>query len=241
MIIEASNVVKSFGRTPVLKGVSLSIAKGEVVCVVGPSGSGKSTFLRTLNGLETFEQGNIRVIGIDMPTSRNNLLCVRRDVGMLFQNFNLFPHLTIRDNIALAPVRTRRLSRSESLARADRLLARVRISEQADKYPSQLSGGQQQRAAIARALAMEPKVLLFDEPTSALDPEMVQEVLEVMRELAQTGMTMVIVTHEMGFAREVANRVVFMVDGMIAHVSAPDAFFNGPTDARLNAFLAKVL
>jgi ABC-type polar amino acid transport system ATPase subunit len=241
MIIEANNVVKSFGRTPVLKGVSLSIEKGEVVCVVGPSGSGKSTFLRTLNGLDTFEQGTIRVVGIDMPTSRTNLLSVRRDVGMLFQNFNLFPHLTIRENIALAPVRTRRLTRTESLARADRLLARVHIAEQADKYPAQLSGGQQQRAAIARALAMEPKVLLFDEPTSALDPEMVQEVLEVMRELAETGMTMVIVTHEMGFAREVAHRVVFMVDGMIAHVGAPDAFFNNSTDARLNAFLAKVL
>jgi ABC-type polar amino acid transport system ATPase subunit len=166
---------------------------------------------------------------------------VRRDVGMLFQNFNLFPHLTVRDNIALAPVRTRRLSRSEAVARADRLLARVHIAEQADKYPAQLSGGQQQRAAIARALAMEPKVLLFDEPTSALDPEMVQEVLEVMRELAQTGMTMIIVTHEMGFAREVADRVVFMIDGTIAHVDVPHAFFNGPPDARLNAFLAKVL
>jgi glutamate transport system ATP-binding protein len=240
-MILCEGVRKSFGPFEALKGVDLSVARGEVLCVVGPSGGGKSTFLRTLNGLEEIDGGRIQVDAIELPGTRRDILRVRREVGMVFQSFNLFPHMTVRRNVALGPIRARGLSVAEANERAERLLARVRIFDQADKYPSQLSGGQQQRVAIARALAMEPKVLLFDEPTSALDPEMVQEVLEVMRELAHTGITMIAVTHEMGFAREVADRVVFMVDGTVARAAPPRAFFGDPTEPRLISFLSKVL
>jgi ABC-type polar amino acid transport system ATPase subunit len=241
VVIRAENIVKSFGAVTVLKGVSLSVFQGEVVCIVGPSGGGKSTFLRMLNGLESFDAGSAQVEGVSLPASRKDLLTLRRKVGMVFQSFNLFPHLSIRENVALAPIRNRGMSRREASERADLLLERVRIGEQADKYPSQLSGGQQQRAAIARALAMEPKALLFDEPTSALDPEMVTEVLDVMKELAKAGMTMIIVTHEMGFAREVADRMVFMADGSAVFTAPPAQFFDRSGDPRLTSFLAKVL
>jgi ABC-type polar amino acid transport system ATPase subunit len=240
-IIACRGVRKSFGAIEVLKGVDLEVARGEVVCIVGPSGGGKSTFLRTLNGLETADAGHIRVDTVELPGAHRDILQVRREVGMVFQSFNLFPHMTVRRNVALGPIRARGLSKAEANERAEKLLARVHIFDQADKYPAQLSGGQQQRVAIARALAMEPKVLLFDEPTSALDPEMVQEVLEVMKELAHSGITMVVVTHEMGFAREVADRVVFMADGNIAYVAPPKDFFANPGEPRLRSFLSKVL
>ena len=239
--IVCAGVQKFFGAFEVLKGVDLEVLRGEVSCIIGPSGGGKSTLLRTLNGLESFDAGRIRIVDIELPGTRREVLEVRREVGMVFQNFNLFPHMTVRRNVALAPVRARGLSWREANERAELLLARVHIAEQADKYPSQLSGGQQQRVAIARALAMEPKILLFDEPTSSLDPEMVQEVLEVMRELAHTGITMVVVTHEMGFAREVADHIAFMADGMLIHRAPPAAFFAGGTDPRVAAFLSKVL
>jgi glutamate transport system ATP-binding protein len=240
-IIICSAVRKFFGEFEALKGIDLEVSRGEVVCIVGPSGGGKSTFLRTLNGLETIDEGRIRVDAIELPGTRRDILQVRREVGMVFQSFNLFPHMTARRNVALGPIRARGLSKTKANERADRLLERVHVADQADKYPSQLSGGQQQRVAIARALAMEPRILLFDEPTSALDPEMVQEVLEVMRDLAHSGITMIVVTHEMGFAREVADRVVFMADGKIAHVATPSAFFDGPAEPRLKSFLSKVL
>ena len=240
-IIVCEGVRKSFGAFEALQGVSLEVTRGEVLCIIGPSGSGKSTFLRTLNGLEPIDAGRIRVGRIELPGSRREIIELRRDVGMVFQSFNLFPHMTVRRNVALAPVRARGLSWADANARAERLLQRVGIIDQVNKYPGQLSGGQQQRVAIARALAMEPQVLLFDEPTSSLDPEMVQEVLQVMRELAHTGITMLIATHEMGFAREVADRVTFMTEGKLAHLAAPKDFFERPTDPRLSAFLAKVL
>jgi len=240
-IISCSGVRKSFGEIEVLKGIDLEVARGEVVCIVGPSGGGKSTFLRTLNGLETADVGQIRIDRVELPGTHRDILQVRREVGMVFQSFNLFPHMTVRRNVALGPIRARGLSRAEANERAEKLLARVHIFDQADKYPPQLSGGQQQRVAIARALAMEPNVLLFDEPTSALDPEMVQEVLEVMRELAHSGITMVVVTHEMGFAREVADRVVFMADGSVAYAAPPGDFFANPDEPRLRSFLSKVL
>jgi ABC-type polar amino acid transport system ATPase subunit len=240
-IIACRGVRKSFGAIEVLKGVDLEVTRGEVVCIIGPSGGGKSTFLRTLNGLETADAGHIRVDTVQLPGTHRDILEVRREVGMVFQSFNLFPHMTVRRNVALGPIRARGLSKAEANERAERLLARVHIFDQADKYPPQLSGGQQQRVAIARALAMEPKVLLFDEPTSALDPEMVQEVLEVMKELAHSGITMVVVTHEMGFAREVADRVVFMADGNIVYVAPPMEFFTNPGEPRLRSFLSKVL
>jgi ABC-type polar amino acid transport system ATPase subunit len=240
-IIACSGVRKSFGSYEALCGIDLEVARGEVVCIVGPSGGGKSTFLRTLNGLETIDAGRIRIDAIELPSTRRDILEVRREIGMVFQSFNLFPHMTARRNVAIAPIRARGLSKAAANERADRLLDRVRVADQANKYPSQLSGGQQQRVAIARALAMEPRVLLFDEPTSALDPEMVQEVLEVMKDLAHSGITMIVVTHEMGFAREVADRVVFMAEGKIAHVASPKAFFENPADPRLRSFLSKVL
>jgi len=240
-IISCRGVRKSFGTFEVLKGVDLDVARGEVVCIVGPSGSGKSTFLRTLNGLETANAGHIRMDTVELPGTHRDILQVRREVGMVFQSFNLFPHMTVRRNVALGPIRARGLTKAEANERADKLLARVRIFDQADKYPPQLSGGQQQRVAIARALAMEPNVLLFDEPTSSLDPEMVQEVLEVMKELAHSGITMIVVTHEMGFAREAADRVVFMADGNIAYVAPPKEFFANPDEPRLRSFLSKVL
>ena len=240
-MIACQGVRKFFGSFEVLKRVNLKVARGEVLCIVGPSGGGKSTFLRTLNALETFEAGRIRIGDIELPGSRREVMEIRREVGMVFQSFNLFPHMTIRRNVALAPVRARGLSWREANERSERLLARVHIADQADKYPSQISGGQQQRAAIARALVMEPKILLFDEPTSSLDPEMVKEVLEVMRELAHTGITMIVVTHEMGFAREVADHVAFMADGTLVDKAPPGDFFDRPADPRLSAFLSKVL
>ena len=240
-MIVCEGVRKSFGRFEALRGVDLAVARGEVLCMVGPSGGGKSTFLRTLNGLEAIDAGRIRIDATELPGTHRDVLRIRREVGMVFQSFNLFPHMTVRRNVALGPIRVRGLPVAVANERAERLLDRVRIFDQADKYPSQLSGGQQQRVAIARALAMEPEVLLFDEPTSALDPEMVQEVLEVMRELAHTGITMIVVTHEMGFAREVADCVVFMVDGTIARAAPPKAFFDDPAEPRLSAFLSKVL
>ncbi len=240
-VIRCQDVRKRFGRFEALRGVSLGVREGEVVCIIGPSGGGKSTFLRTLNGLETFDSGTIVVDGIRLPGTRRDIEAVRRDVGMVFQSFNLFPHLTVRRNVTLAPMTARGLSRDAADARAALLLARVGMADQIDKYPAQLSGGQQQRVAIARALAMEPKILLFDEPTSALDPEMIKEVLDVIRELAHTGITMLVVTHEMGFAREVADRVVFMCDGQVLVDAPPVQFFTAPAEARQATFLSKVL
>lgn len=239
--IQIRHVTKLYGAFCALKNVSLSIAKGEVVCIVGPSGSGKSTLLRTLNGLENFSEGEIEIVGEKLPGNASVMDRVRREVGMVFQSFNLFPHLTVRSNVTLAPTTARKISKAEANARAERLLARVGIGNQIDKFPAQLSGGQQQRVAIARALAMEPEILLFDEPTSALDPEMVKEVLDVMRELATTGITMVVVTHEMGFAREVADRVCLMADGELIVEAPPAEFFGDIRDPRLKTFLSHIL
>ena len=239
--ISIRNLRKSYGTFEALKGIDLEIAKGEVVCVVGPSGSGKSTLIRCINRLEGFsEQSEIRVDDIPVIPGRA-LAKVRAEVGMVFQSFNLFPHLTVRENVMLAPRRVRRTPRGEASAQADRLLARVGISEQADKYPIHLSGGQQQRVAIARALAMEPQVMLFDEPTSALDPEMVGEVLDVMKALAGTGVTMLVVTHEMGFARQVADRVIFMDGGEVIETGTPEQVFGSPREKRTQDFLSAVL
>jgi ABC-type polar amino acid transport system ATPase subunit len=240
-IITCTDICKRYGSFVALKDVSLEVSKGEVVCIVGPSGGGKSTFLRTINGLELIDSGTICFDGITIPGPARNVGLIRREAGMVFQSFNLFPHMTVRKNLILAPVRARGLSHAEANERAERLLKRVGIASQIDKYPDQLSGGQQQRVAIARALAMEPKVMLFDEPTSALDPEMVKEVLEVVRELAGSGMTMIIVTHEMGFAREISSRVVFMVEGSIVVEAPPEQFFNAPSEPKLENFLSKVL
>jgi len=240
-IVTCTNVCKRYGAFVALRDVNLEVSKGEVVCIVGPSGGGKSTFLRTINGLESIDSGTICFDGITIPGPARNVGLIRREAGMVFQSFNLFPHMTVRKNLILAPVRARGLSHAEANERAERLLKRVGIANQIDKYPDQLSGGQQQRVAIARALAMEPKVMLFDEPTSALDPEMVKEVLEVVRELAGSGMTMIIVTHEMGFAREISSRVVFMVEGLIAVDATPEQFFNATSEPRLQSFLSKVL
>lgn len=240
-IIDCRDVRKWFGKFEALRGVSISIISGEVVCIVGPSGGGKSTFLRTLNGLERFDSGSIVIDGIHLPGSKKNIQMIRREVGMVFQSFNLFPHLTVRENIILAPITARGLPKKKADERARTLLERVGITDQIDKYPEQLSGGQQQRVAIARALAMEPRVMMFDEPTSALDPEMIKEVLDVMRELARTGMTMLVVTHEMGFAREVADRVAFMCEGRIIVDASPADFFGEARDERQAHFLSKVL
>ena len=225
---------------PVLRDVSLTIEGRGVTAIIGPSGSGKSTFLRTLNRLEKHDSGEIIVDGIELNDDLQHLDAIRREVGMVFQSFNLFSHLTILKNITLAPMRVRKVSREEAEAKALALLDRVGLKNQAHKYPVQLSGGQQQRVAIARALAMDPKVLLFDEPTSALDPEMVNEVLTVMRELAHTGITMLVVTHEMGFAREVADRVIFFDEGVILEDTTPEAFFCNPDHERAQAFLSQV-
>jgi glutamate transport system ATP-binding protein len=225
----------------VLRNINLEVARGEVVVVLGPSGSGKSTLCRTINRLEPIDAGSIEVDGAPLPTEGRALARLRADVGMVFQQFNLFAHKTIAQNVALAPVLVRGTGKADAQQAAMRLLTRVGISDQADKYPAQLSGGQQQRAAIARALAMRPKVMLFDEPTSALDPEMVQEVLDVMTSLARDGMTMLVVTHEMGFARRAADRVVFMSDGEIVEDSAPDQFFTAPRSERARDFLGKIL
>lgn len=224
-----------------LRGVSLEVSRGEVVVIMGPSGSGKSTFIRTFNALEDYQKGDIIVDGLRIAHDLKNIEAVRREVGMVFQQFNLFPHLTVLQNVTLAPIWVRRWSRKRSEEIALQLLDRVGIQEQAHKFPGQLSGGQQQRVAIARSLAMQPKVMLFDEPTSALDPEMVREVLDVMQTLARDGMTMVVVTHEVGFAREVAHRVVLMADGQIVEEATPEQFFNAPQEARTQQFLAQIL
>ena len=225
----------------VLKKVSLTVYKGEVVVVMGPSGSGKSTFIRTFNALEAYQKGSIEVDGIKISHDLKNIEAIRREVGMVFQQFNLFPHLTVLQNITLAPIWVRRWPKTRAQEVAMQLLERVGILEQAQKYPGQLSGGQQQRVAIARSLAMQPKVMLFDEPTSALDPEMVREVLDVMRGLAEIGMTMVCVTHEVGFAREVADRVVLMDNGVLVEENTPDEFFNNPQEERSQKFLSQIL
>ena len=240
-IIVCENVHKWFGDFHVLKGVNMSVKRGEVVVVCGPSGSGKSTFIRTINRLEEHQRGNIIVDGIELTNDLRNIHAVQRDIGMVFQQFNLFPHLKAIDNVTLAPIWVRRWAKKDALRIAMELLERVGIPEQANKYPGQLSGGQQQRLAIARALAMQPKIMLFDEPTSALDPEMIKEVLDVMVELARSGITMIVVTHEMGFAKEVAHRICFFDDGVIVEHNIPDEFFNNPREERTKKFLSQIL
>ncbi|HIK55638.1 MAG TPA: amino acid ABC transporter ATP-binding protein [Synechococcales cyanobacterium M55_K2018_004] len=241
-VIIAENVEKWYDNNfHVLRGVSLTVKKGEVVVVMGPSGSGKSTFIRTFNALEAYQKGRIIIDGIHLSHDLKNIDAIRREVGMVFQQFNLFPHLTVLQNVTLAPIWVRRWPKAKAEEVALQLLERVGILEQAKKFPGQLSGGQQQRVAIARALAMQPKIMLFDEPTSALDPEMVREVLDVMRTLAQSGMTMVCVTHEVGFAREVADRVVLMADGLLVEEGTPDVFFNHPKEERTQKFLSQIL
>jgi glutamate transport system ATP-binding protein len=240
-LVVLERVNKHFGPLHVLVDIDLEIERGEVVVVLGPSGSGKSTLCRTINRLEPIDSGRILLDGVPLPEEGKKLAELRSDVGMVFQSFNLFAHKTILDNVTLGPVKVRRQSRKEAEERAHELLRRVGIATQADKLPAQLSGGQQQRAAIARALAMSPKVMLFDEPTSALDPEMINEVVDVMKELARDGMTMVVVTHEMGFARHSANRVVFMDGGRIIEQAPPDEFFAQPATERARDFLSKIL
>jgi len=241
-IIILEDVHKWFGRLHVLRGISLQIRTGEVIVVAGPSGSGKSTMIRCINRLEAHNRGRIIVDGIELTDDLRNIDAVRSEVGMVFQSFNLFPHLTALENITLAPIRARKWARAKAERVAQELLAQVGIPEKAGAYPAQLSGGQQQRVAIARALAMQPKIMLFDEPTSALDPEMIQEVLDVMRGLARDmGMTMIVVTHEMGFAREVANRMVFIDEGTIIEEGAPEHFFTNPKEDRTKFFLSKIL
>lgn len=240
-IIIAQDVHKWYGKFHVLRGVSLTVNRGEVVVLMGPSGSGKSTFIRTFNALEEYQQGQIEIDGIALTNDLRNIEAVRRDVGMVFQQFNLFPHLSVLQNITLAPAWVRKWSKVKAEEVAMQLLERVGILEQAQKYPGQLSGGQQQRVAIARALAMQPKIMLFDEPTSALDPEMVREVLDVIKTLAADGMTMVVVTHEVGFAREVADRVILMDSGTIVEDATPSAFFQNPVHDRTRKFLSQIL
>lgn len=239
-MIELKDVRKSFGKNEVLKGINLQIDKGEVVVIIGPSGSGKSTVLRTMNYLEEPTSGHVIVDGMDL-SDKNKLNAVRTEVGMVFQNFNLFPHMTVLDNLTLAPVNVRKTDKKEAQDIAMKLLERVGLADKAQMYPDSLSGGQKQRVAIARALAMKPKVMLFDEPTSALDPEMVREVLDVMKSLADEGMTMVIVTHEMGFAKEVADRVLFVDGGQILEDDTPAQVFDAPSSDRTKLFLSKIL
>jgi glutamate transport system ATP-binding protein len=240
-MVSLRDVNKHFGALHVLRDVNLDVQRGEVVVILGPSGSGKSTLCRTINRLETVDSGTIAVDGVPLPAEGRALAKLRSDVGMVFQSFNLFAHKTIIDNVTLAPIKVRKLSRDRARKDGLELLDRVGIANQADKYPAQLSGGQQQRAAIARSLAMHPKVMLFDEPTSALDPEMISEVLSVMVGLASEGMTMVVITHEMGFARSAANRVVFMADGAIVEAAEPAVFFENPQCDRAKDFLGKIL
>ena len=240
-MISVKNLKKSFQGTEVLKGINVEIDKGDVTCVIGPSGSGKSTFLRCLNLLEQPSDGHIIFEGDDLMNKKVDLNAHRQKMGMVFQQFNLFPHMTIMDNLTCAPVMLKKATKAEAEKKAKELLARVGLADRAGSYPNQLSGGQKQRVAIVRALCMEPDVMLFDEPTSALDPEMVGEVLDVMKELAKDGMTMVVVTHEMGFAREVSNRVIFLDDGVIAEEGTPAEIFGNPQSERLKSFLAKVL
>jgi glutamate transport system ATP-binding protein len=240
-LVVLDNVNKHFGALHVLQDIDLTIARGEVVVVIGPSGSGKSTLCRTINRLESIDSGSITIDGRPLPAEGRQLARLRADVGMVFQSFNLFAHKTVLENVTLGQIKVRRVSKKTAEVKARALLDRVGVSAQAEKYPAQLSGGQQQRVAIARALAMDPKVILFDEPTSALDPEMINEVLEVMQQLARDGMTMVVVTHEMGFARSAANRVVFMADGRIVEESQPEEFFSSPRSDRARDFLSKIL
>lgn len=240
LVIDINGLHKWFGDFHALRNVTLEVREGERIVIVGPSGSGKSTLIRCINQLEHHQKGDITVNGIELDENIKDIEAVRREVGMVFQQFNLFPHMTVLENCMLAPVWVKEMDEVDARAMAMKYLERVKIPEQADKFPGQLSGGQQQRVAIARALCMEPKVMLFDEPTSALDPEMVAEVLEVMTDLADTGMTMIVVTHEMGFARRVADRVVFMDEGEIIEANAPGAFFDAPQSERTQAFLAQI-
>ncbi|MBN8636089.1 MAG: amino acid ABC transporter ATP-binding protein [Anaerolineae bacterium] len=240
-MIKCEGVNKWFGEFHVLRDVNVDVLPQEVVVIIGPSGSGKSTFIRCINRLEEHQEGKIVVDNIELSHDVRNIAAIRREIGMVFQQFNLFPHLTVLQNITLAPIQVRRWSRDKAEAKARELLTRVGIPEQAEKYPGQLSGGQQQRVAIARALAMEPKIMLFDEPTSALDPEMIKEVLDVMKELALSGMTMLCVTHEMGFAREVADRVLFFDQGRIVETGTPEHFFVNPQHPRTKLFLSQIL
>jgi general L-amino acid transport system ATP-binding protein len=240
-IIICRDVHKWFGDFHVLRGVDATIKRGEVVVVCGPSGGGKSTFIRTINRLEEHQRGDIVVDGIALTNDLRNIHAIQREIGMVFQQFNLFPHLKVIDNVTLAPIWVRKWSKDKAVQVAMELLERVGIPEQADKYPGQLSGGQQQRVAIARALAMQPKIMLFDEPTSALDPEMIKEVLDVMVELARSGMTMIVVTHEMGFAKEVADRIMFFADGNIVEHNTTEGFFASPREERTKLFLSQIL
>ena len=240
-MIEVKNLKKSFGNLEVLKDINVTIQSQEVVVVIGPSGSGKSTFLRCLNKLETITDGHVYIDGQDITDKKTDINKIRTDVGMVFQQFNLFPHKTVLENIMLSPMIVRKWSKEKAKEKAEELLKKVGLADKTDVYPNSLSGGQKQRVAIARALAMEPKVMLFDEPTSALDPEMVGEVLEVMKQLAKEGMTMIVVTHEMGFAKEVGDRVIFMDGGYIVEDKEPSELFNNPQNERTKAFLSKVL
>ena len=240
-IIISEGVKKWFGDFQALKGVDLTVKEGEVVVIIGPSGSGKSTFIRCINRLEVHQEGRIVVDGVELTNDLRNIEKIRSDVGMVFQQFNLFPHLTVMQNITIAPIWVRKHTRADAEAAAMALLERVGIPEQAEKFPGQLSGGQQQRVAIARSLAMEPRIMLFDEPTSALDPEMIKEVLDVMKELAQSGITMLVVTHEMGFAKEVADRVLFFDYGNIVEAGTPEHFFTNPQHDRTKLFLSQIL
>lgn len=240
-LVVVDHVEKHYGEFHALKDVNLRVDKGEVVVIIGPSGSGKSTLCRTINRLETITSGSIRIDGKELPAEGKGLAELRADVGMVFQSFNLFAHLTILENVTLGPIKVRGLKKADAEKEAMALLDRVGVAQQASKLPAQLSGGQQQRVAIARALAMHPKAMLFDEPTSALDPEMINEVLDVMVQLAKEGMTMIVVTHEMGFARKAADRVVFMADGQIVEEAKPEEFFSNPTSTRAKDFLSKLL
>jgi len=238
--VEMAGVDKWYGSFHALNSIDLTVARGEKIVVCGPSGSGKSTLIRCINQLESVQKGTITVDGIELTAGSKNVEAVRRDVGMVFQQFNLFPHMTVLENCMLAPIKVRGVTKAEAEATARKYLERVRIPEQAEKYPAQLSGGQQQRVAIARALCMNPKIMLFDEPTSALDPEMVNEVLDTMIDLAREGMTMLVVTHEMGFARKVADRVIFMDKGEIVEVGEPESFFSNPQNERTKTFLGQI-
>lgn len=239
--IICEDIHKTYGKFEALRGVNLKVKQGEVIVIIGPSGSGKSTFIRCLNRLEVHQKGRIFIEGIELTHSMKNIQEIRREVGMVFQQFNLFPHMTVLENIVLAPMKVRKWSRKEAEEVANKWLSRVGIHDQANKYPGQLSGGQQQRVAIARTLSMQPKILLFDEPTSALDPEMIKEVLDVMRDLAKSGYTILAVTHEMGFAREVSNRVIFMDGGKIVEENTPAGFFTNPKEERTRLFLSQIL
>jgi polar amino acid transport system ATP-binding protein len=240
MVISAKNLKKRYGQLEVLKDISVNVTEGEVLCIIGPSGSGKSTFLRCLNGLEEIQAGSITILGEELVNNKN-INKLRENIGMVFQSFNLFPHLTVLENMLLAPLELKKMSREEATEKALNLLDKVGLKDKKDVYPDTLSGGQKQRVAIARALEMSPKIMLFDEPTSALDPEMVGEVLKVMKDLAQEGMTMVIVTHEMNFARDVSDRVIFMDQGYVVEEGPPEEIFTAPTSARCKEFLDKVI